>query len=74
MGCAVMKFPETLLIAAPAMGELGRPRDSQRVDLHAQQADSLLHAFERNGIGDAQALRVARAEFAALELRLDLRA
>ena len=28
MGWAVMKLPETVLIAAPAIGEFGRPSDS----------------------------------------------
>ncbi len=57
-----MKFPETVLIAAPAMGELG------------SQPDRLLDAFERHRVGDAQTLGVVRTRLAALQLRFDLRA
>src|SRR6266568_753276 len=58
----------------PRHGRVRKPERQQRVDLHAQQADRFLYAFERDRIGDAQTFGVAGAGLAALELRLDLRA
>ena len=50
-----------------------QPLREHGLDLDAQHARRLLDRHERGVVGDAQALRVARAHAACLELGFDLR-
>jgi len=45
IGCAVMKFPETVLITAPAMGEFGSPSESSAsISTRRSPTASLTHS------------------------------
>jgi len=69
-----MKFPETVLIAAPAMGEFGKPeRQGASISTRRSPTASLTHSSATGSVM-RQTLDVVRTRLAALQLRFDLRA